>query len=77
MRVLFSEQYRVACISIDQDDTADDVVRECRREGAMYNEGDGESFCVRFPGRWPELYTEEALRISIKRMNDPLTREPL
>ena len=76
MRVQFSEQYRVPCVAIEQDDTADDVVRECNRQRALYNEGDIESFCVRFPGRWPELYTEEALRKSIARMNDPLTREP-
>lgn len=56
------------CVIIEPGDKADDVVEYCMEIGAEYPEGDDVCFVVQFPDRFPELYSERALRSSINKM---------
>jgi len=63
MRVIFASQYNSACIQLHEGDEVDDVIEMAQCEGAEYEEEPNEwAFVVEFPGRFPELYTERALR---------------
>ncbi len=65
MKVISALQYRTACIQLHSNDNIEEVMEFAKEQGAEYEEGPGEyAFVVEFPGRWPELYTERALRNS-------------
>ena len=65
-----SGQYGVPCIKIDQPGpSAEEVITACRDHGAVFYEDgpDDECFVVDIGrGVGPELYTERALRGSLK-----------
>ncbi len=62
----------LSCIRIDEerdltDGLVDEIVGVARKEGATFDDdGDEEVFVVEFPGRPQEVYTESALRRSLK-----------
>lgn len=63
----FSTQYKTAAVVPDGKWSADDLMDECRRIGAVYYEDgpDDECFVVVLrPHIGPELWTESALRRS-------------
>ena len=63
MRTIFAEQYGTACIQLHEGDDIDEVIELAQFEGAEYEEEPNDfAFVVEFPGRFPELYTERALR---------------
>lgn len=64
-RNMWSEQYKTQCVQVVGNESVDDVIADCCETGATFEE-DGETcYVVRFPGRFPELYTEESLRRSL------------
>lgn len=65
MRVEFADQYSVPCVVIDGTETFDEVETKCSESEALF--WDGEEYCmvVQFPGRPMELYTGEALQLSL------------
>ncbi len=63
MRTIFASQYGTACIQLHPGDEIDEVIEQAHIEGAEYEEEPNEfAFVVEFPGRFPELYTERALK---------------
>lgn len=63
MRTIFASQYRTACIQLHPGDDIDEVIEQANIEGALYEEEPNDyAYVVEFPGRFPELYTERALR---------------
>lgn len=66
MRRIYAEQFRCACIVIEEGDSFEEIVEECLFNGAFLVEEGGDEFCVQMPGRdFPEVYTSEALRRSL------------
>lgn len=71
----YSPQYGVSCVIVEPEDDAETVIDYARRHGAVRNV-DGEEFCVQLLAREvdlyvendrpQELYTEEALRRSMR-----------
>ena len=73
MRTIFAEQYGTACIQLHEGDDIEEVIELAQIEGAEYEEEPNDfAFVVEFPGRFPELYTERALRGSF-----PIKRQAL
>jgi hypothetical protein len=68
VRVKFASQYGTACVHLDGDEEIDGegLVNACRNAKATYDDGEGVCFVIAFPERPQELYTEEALRGSMK-----------
>lgn len=67
MRIGFSRQYGTACVILERlPADADEVVEYAREIEAIYEEPDGDAFVVQFPGGPIELYTERALRASLR-----------
>lgn len=68
MHESFSFQYTRPCVVLDEtDDDSDRVIDFARGVGAAFeDEPDSEAFVVQFPRRPPELYSESALRRSLK-----------
>lgn len=65
MRFEFAEQYRTACVVIEDGDTFASVMQHHDITDCFYDDGNEWVICVRFPGRPQELYTEDALRRSL------------
>lgn len=62
MRVGYAPQHHRPCIVADEGETADVIMDKADFEGATCKGKAGEQlYVVLFPGRFPELYTEEAL----------------
>jgi hypothetical protein len=64
MRFAFAEQYNIVCVVIDAGDTAAEVIAAAIKNSATYFDGEDECYCVQFPDRPQELYTDVALRRS-------------
>lgn len=65
MKVEFAEQYNVPCLVLDGSETPDDAVERAARDECVYFDGEDHCYVICFPGRSPELYTEDALRRSL------------
>ena len=66
-KVVFSDQYNVACVSVESADWIDPdaLIAECQANGAIRNV-DGTEYCVELrEDIGPELWTEESLRRSV------------
>ncbi len=78
MRIEFADQYGICCLVLDGIENADEVIEKAIVDEATMPDvesGDPEwegklLYCLRFPSRPQELYTEIALRRSL------LTKEP-
>ena len=73
MKIEFADQYKICCVVLDGTETAADVIRKAEESEAFIIECvDRETeetemfYCVRFPGRPPELYTADALYRSLR-----------
>jgi len=64
VRYEFAEQWNIPCVVIQPGDTAEHVIKLSIEAEATYFDGEDTNYCVRFPDRPQELYTEEALRRS-------------
>ena len=63
MRQISASQYGTACVQLHEGDDVDEVIEFAEEQGAMYEEEPGDwTYVIEFPGRFPELYTERALR---------------
>ena len=63
MKQIEALQYGTACIQLHEGDDVEEVIEFAEEQGAMYEEEpDDRLYVVEFPGRFPELYTERALR---------------
>jgi len=67
-------QYTGYCVEIEQGDTAEEVIEYAHEIDATWLEQIDEDkselcFVVKFPGRFPELYSEKALRSGIRQMS--------
>jgi len=63
MRNIFASQYGTACIQLHKGDDIEEVIEFAKEQGAQYEEEPNDwVFVVEFPDRFPELYTERALR---------------
>lgn len=62
VRYEFAEQWSIPCVVIQPGDTAEHVIKLATEAEATYHDGEDTNYCVRFPDRPQELYTEEALR---------------
>jgi len=66
MRVGYAPQYDRPCIVVDEGETTDVIIDKADFEGASFEEEPGKwVYVVLFPGRFPELYTKEALERSL------------
>ncbi len=70
MIAIYSSQYDTSCIVVEEGDhldySIDDVIHAAVDGGATYNDGEDECLVVQLPGRPVELYTERALRGSLR-----------
>jgi hypothetical protein len=66
MSCQFAEQYSKPCIRLEGGETFDEVSEFAYECEATYFDGEDECFVIQFPGRPQELYTEEALRGSLR-----------
>lgn len=71
MRVEFAEQYGRPCLVIEGTEPFEEVIMGAYDAEATFNDGEDECLIVQFPGRPQELYTEEALRRSLRRNGEP------
>ena len=68
MKVTYAEQYQTACITLEGNEAPDDVIEKALDAGATFQEEPGEDcYILQFPGRPKELYTESAIRRSLKK----------
>ena len=77
MRPGYSPQFQTGVVIIEKRDyplVEDDVIKTAREYEATKRdsdpEGEGDLFTVRFPDRFDEVYTEDALRRSIRHENE-------
>src|ERR1700743_2694315 len=66
MKAKFAEQYGRVCLVIDGTEDADEVIERAHADEATYNDGEDVCLVIRFPDRPQELYTEDALRRSLR-----------
>lgn len=62
VRYEFAPQWNIPCVVIQPGDTAEHVIKLAIEAEATYFDGEDRNYCVRFPDRPQELYTEEALQ---------------
>ncbi len=63
MRQIFASQYGTACIQLHEGDDFDEVIEFAKEQGAIYEEEPNDwVYVFEFPGRFPELYTNRALK---------------
>lgn len=67
MRISFSEQYGAPCLVIEGTEDADEVIARARRDECVYFDDEEDCLVIEFPDRFPELYTETALRGSLRK----------
>lgn len=71
MRIGFADQYSTPCAMIDLEELpldGDELIEDMRESGATFWHGlDGELFVVQFGDDCPEVYSERALRASVRR----------
>lgn len=60
-----AEQYARPCIVLEGNETPDEVIERAWYAEALFDDGEDECYVIQFPGRPPELYTEDALRRSL------------
>jgi hypothetical protein len=69
MKFEFAEQYNVPCAHLDSNDVAtlgETIIEICYQNECTYNDGEDVCLVISFEDRPPELYTERALRLSLK-----------
>jgi hypothetical protein len=67
VKVTFADQWNIPCVIPQPGETADDVMQRCQEAGAIYTGEGEEDFCVMLrPDVGPEIYSESALRRSLK-----------
>lgn len=68
MKFEMAEQYSRVCAHLDGTEqlTADELIALCHDNEACYDDGEDLCLVIQFPGRPQELYTENALRGSLK-----------
>ena len=62
----YCSQFNCMRIVLDKTEDADDVIETAKCKGATYFDGEESLICARFPGRPQELYSENAIRRSLK-----------
>lgn len=67
MRAEFADQYGCTCLVIDGTEDAEEVIERAHRDEATFFDGEDICLCIRFPDRPQELYTEDAVRLSLIR----------
>lgn len=67
MKIAFAEQYGCPVLVLDGTESPDEVYERAYNDEATYNDGEDVCLVLEFPGRFPELYTEAAMRRSLGR----------
>lgn len=73
MQLGHSGQYGTPCLIIEDEDDVIDIdtlLEYATEQGALCSDGEDYCFVVQLPGRPVELYTEEALCHSLKRLQE-------
>lgn len=67
MRTVFSKQYGTPAVVAEKDDTAADIIEQCQKIGAVYEEEPGDELFVVVlrESVGPELWTHRALKGSM------------
>ena len=66
MRAEYCEQFSTVCLSLDGTETAQQIIDRAHRDEAVYFDGEDYCLVLQFPGRPQELYTETAVRRSMR-----------
>jgi hypothetical protein len=67
MKPGFSSQYHTGVVILSKDDTSFIKIKKAAHDyEALYNDGKDQCFVIQFPDRPIELYTETALRRSLR-----------
>lgn len=70
IHVEFADQYGKCCLVLTGNEDPDLAIDQAYEDEAIFNDGEDDLVVVRFPGRPQEVYTQDALRRSLK------TRQP-